>query len=647
MLYLNRLKNALDPRENQDQPVDLLTLSLDNFKNITKDFDDLFARLHSLNATEQLQAIWIYMAFTFYVRHWANDQGTHIEMPEKLKLIKELDKAIYHNIGDVLNRINHTSCDFFRNYPKHYHQKLLQINANLFAYAQMLKNDGISSEKILHNLPLKIKQEVLHISEERAQERENKGPSYTERNVNELLFQTLRHVPEPFQPLKKTVNDVYVDKATGLELDFPLKGNISIETDGIHHNTHGSMAHSVIHNFKAFAMREQGWTRVPVLANSSTNIIAARIADLLHYSPVADFFKQNQALVILFQNIQAEILSSQEIISHSMEDSKRDAYIEYLESLFNQMNTIRNFLKHRHLEVLLRSNAQIPQEVYRAKQAYEQTLFEVNNLKNELSRIELAETQQEAKMLAMNETQSRLQNEYNAFVNKIEQYSTNVTALREAINRYHRSKQTGEYEKNLTGYEKSFKENTEKLEAVTKHIDKLDLVKNDKQCELLMFMQKQNTEKTNYEKLLANKNQLKQKIDAKVAFAEKESLPMKAFFSNHLPTAEMSAITHHSQLTFNVTRSGLQVKLHNMAQQQKSFAEETEEKRRKLRNEVTHASKAIPEKLHHKESVQDRQDYRPTNLPSYSQQRKRSNTYYHDDRRDGERRNASSARATY
>ncbi|HRE32937.1 MAG TPA: hypothetical protein PLD88_13240, partial [Candidatus Berkiella sp.] len=114
--------------------------------------------------------------------------------------------------------INQTEPRFLENFARNYHQKLLQINANLFAYMQMLKNDKNATETLIQHIPLTINQAILALAESKAQERENKPTSFTERRTNQTLINQLQKVPEPFQPIKQTADSVYIDKTTGLEL---------------------------------------------------------------------------------------------------------------------------------------------------------------------------------------------------------------------------------------------------------------------------------------------------------------------------------------------------------------------------------------------------------------------------------------------
>ncbi|HRE32938.1 MAG TPA: hypothetical protein PLD88_13245, partial [Candidatus Berkiella sp.] len=85
------LKNRLDPMDQSAPAVNLLTISADEFAHIINDFNTVLSQdLSYLRPKDQLEAIWLYMAVTFYVHHWASDtlNGQLVQMQEKLHIIK-------------------------------------------------------------------------------------------------------------------------------------------------------------------------------------------------------------------------------------------------------------------------------------------------------------------------------------------------------------------------------------------------------------------------------------------------------------------------------------------------------------------------------------------------------------------------------
>lgn len=354
--------------------VNILDMPLENFKEISNAFEELFesATFSNFGYTAEQQAnpfvkkkildhqtnlIFLYMAFSLYVLKHAKIKGTKA-WRGKLKIVTALNLITYQQIGCTLKLlINSKPADLTDNLS--FHQRLLMINCNLFAFAKILidhaqatKNNGLL-ENILQLLPLEIPASKLRQSKEKANNRTMIDPGHTENEVNISLIQILRQdLPDfIFKPQKMTPNSKKMDKVSGLELDFPLDSFVTIETDGPHHFSNNRRA--LIDYFKNTALQEAGWIRGSISTNSDCIKPARNIAYLLLLPQVTAFVKEYIKLNTLRQTIRAKIIEVQKEYQQLKQEAYRPIYHNHFNALFNFERLITSILLSNNLSAML------------------------------------------------------------------------------------------------------------------------------------------------------------------------------------------------------------------------------------------------------------------------------------------------------
>ncbi|MCS5711091.1 hypothetical protein [Candidatus Berkiella aquae] len=647
---LKQLKDYLDPIGNDKKPTNLLSNSLSNFEHIIDTFKTLFND-QELDREDQLVVAWLYMAVTFSIHQWAADpqiiQDTNIG--EKLKRIQALDAKIYPALGNILNNIKRIHLDTYTSFDRHYHQKLLQIQSNLFAYIKMLQSSGHDIKEITKVIPLSFDKDNIRISQNKAKHRPAAPTSDSELTTNLKLLRNLAPEPEQFQPIKQRADHPYIDEKTGCELDFPLRGeNITIETDGIHHFYPETKIHTITHNFTASTLHERGWSRIPVLCEQ-VEFLPEHIAKMLQYEAVGDFSEKMKQLNKLQEAIQAEIRYVQEKLTSSFElpADKKPLYLEYLESLINKEHTLRTFLAKKHLEVFLRNPA-LSSDIDKLQHQINNTYVKLQPAEEELEKSNSQLLRINQAISAGEEQLKQSMAKSSAVVEKIEKFKKIEIALQEALNKYALSKTNGEYEKYPERHEKCFDDNTRKMRDVKKILRELESSEQAVAIKKLETKVKQdNAQHASLTRLKKMKEEL---VNTYKANIDRFRLSQNQSFAHYLPVECADAILNGVQSAFDVARahfneSRKSVQRDNFDNVARSRNEERRQERQEDSRVQPQQSKAPSNNaLYHKPSHSRESERRPF-LPSLERSKEihRSETTRSDDRqRDSyQRRNST------
>lgn len=339
---LAQLKNFLDAKE---APKDIF-----NERYLPQIFDDFQAIFNSelfrdyphtySQKFAQLNAVWLYLAFSQYVHHWKNDASISPAIKAQLETIYECDRQVIPSIAQALRNINQA---YVQDLPhdRNYHQKLLMIQGNLFNYFSTLaKNNPDQLDFILRTLPLSLARHVLENAANIAQTRLGGASHHTETHV----FHALREItpPDYFHFLKATPDACHIDPFTGLELDCPLNNFITIETDGPHHYYSDSHRHHLVHTFKSSLLREYGWSRVPITLDNPSEQ-ARNISHLLQLEPVKAFAEIYNQVICKH----AEIINAIQQ-STSLEEIQRLLSLEYKFREFKKRQLLEKALDCTH-----------------------------------------------------------------------------------------------------------------------------------------------------------------------------------------------------------------------------------------------------------------------------------------------------------
>ncbi len=344
---LQQLNTTLSPP--QGSGVDVARISLTEFKKITKNFSGYLShQFYDDYYDNQMHSLWLYMAFSLNVHHWAHKNNT-VSGKEKLQAIAALDSIYLNNLDQFISHLNLQYDDYLNSFDRSFYQKLLMINNCLFGFRQILSNKDFGTIFNTH---------VLNIAKNHAQTRKQNVTSTSENITNEALTKGLKSAPGCFQPLKQT-KQPYIDFETGLELDFPLNSKITIETDGAqHYYQHDShlRRHTLVHHMKSFALRESGWVRVP-LPTDKADILqanAANIAKLLHFPQVAWFSQKHQECNMALNEIQEKIQTLSQSLSQASTDANKEI-TKAIDSLLSiEKNLRKKYLEVGHLKKLLK-----------------------------------------------------------------------------------------------------------------------------------------------------------------------------------------------------------------------------------------------------------------------------------------------------
>lgn len=365
----------------------------------------------------QLNAIWLYMAFSLFTHKQANHPA--LTGSDKLNKINALDAELYAKIGGVIQSINGTKIHFLKNNSLDFHQKLPMVHNNLFHYFQILRNNPrIDQKLLLEKLPLSFSKEVLASSCDKMKTRKETKQSISEYANNAMLFRSFReNCPQIFEPLPKQ-NGMYIDDAIGLELDCPHRMKLTFETDGPHHY-YPSGQHDFIHHLKSVALRETGWTRISLKTDSSeekNNI--AFMTKILNISNVGTFAEAYQELGIILNELRTKIVQYQSMLLKANLQEKPFVMQATLD-LLNIENALRKqFLDPKHLKNLLKS--------YKDK-----TTFSISETKDKILGFQL-NMQEEKKAIDAFLKQERMMScEINPMKQSLQVLSEEITVLKE------------------------------------------------------------------------------------------------------------------------------------------------------------------------------------------------------------------------
>jgi len=143
-------------------------------------------------------------------------------------------------IVNALNTINDHPEEWNKIHDIVLHQRLLMIENLLFLLAYHLKQSSNSAlDVVLLDLPLEMNKVVLEKSKQMVVNRKQEGISLSELCMNKVFLAYLRDPSFKYHALKERAESIYVDKDSGLELDFPLANKVDIEYDGQCHYIDG------------------------------------------------------------------------------------------------------------------------------------------------------------------------------------------------------------------------------------------------------------------------------------------------------------------------------------------------------------------------------------------------------------------------
>jgi len=461
---LEAIKELLDPSGSTHK--DIMNMGDKEFNHIlslfekvfSRDFDNFGEESHGRGLAEirkkQLEAVWLYMAFSLYVQHWAGEGAPHTTKgAEKLAAVRKLDEDVLPCMRELVRNINSTRNEHFQKHHISYYQKLLQVNGNLFTFSRnVLRNRKTNIDELASDLPLSIDSNKLEVTKEKVKSlRKEKagGPSGTESRVNAALSQGLQDAPADFQPVKKEGSN-HIDDNSGLELDFPLVGKVAVETDSKFHTVSNGRKHTMVHSLKTFLLREQGWTRVPIHAEENPVTRANDIASMLHHGPVVVFNQAYQQLMQQQQQIRAEIVNVQRMLDLRPSQNIREAHLQYISELWKIDNNIIEIMRNRFLEHML-SKSSTPE--MKSINAYYEEIKKQNQLIKEgeenirKAQTERAELGPKKQLLQESITKiSECNNEINgAYQSKIDEYERKLATATANKDRYKRERNHAQY----------------------------------------------------------------------------------------------------------------------------------------------------------------------------------------------------------
>ncbi|HRE32432.1 MAG TPA: hypothetical protein PLD88_10700, partial [Candidatus Berkiella sp.] len=160
-------------------------------------------------------------------------------------------------------------------------------------------------------------------------------------------------------------SDLYIDANTGLELDYPLEQKIAMETDGIHHFHSGR--HNMVHNMKANALLESGWTRVgiqpsgctPHSTSGSEDFCLREVhgmAQILNLGFVNAYAEKYQTLMSYSQQIKDKIKIMHAQLLIEINQITYQKINQEINELLEIDSQIRAFTRERFLGKLLKRN---------------------------------------------------------------------------------------------------------------------------------------------------------------------------------------------------------------------------------------------------------------------------------------------------
>lgn len=365
-ILLKNLRTQIDPTDKSSTAIDPVALSLDNLQAILYDFSNVFRDMNQshnnkeFRAAQKISVLWLYFIFSNYVYHWGAENK---KMTAKLQKIQEFERIHLKLIGRMLNSIEQSCEALSNNDNMSIHQRLLMIQGYLLEF---IKRQSVDAKEVLTHIPVALPSHQLVSSQSVVSQRKPSSASDIESRANKTLFKFMNKgsIPDAFKPRKQNENDQYeniqfIDATTGLELDFPLRGQITIETDGKQYHLGAFGRHDMVHTFKATILRQNNWVRIAFnptseISDDYNNLtMLKRISDLLAIPFVHDFYIKYQILLDLREKIRNELYIVQnEVLFPKREQEAKHS--EYLEKLFILEIKIGEFINQRHLECLLR-----------------------------------------------------------------------------------------------------------------------------------------------------------------------------------------------------------------------------------------------------------------------------------------------------
>lgn len=372
---LQNLRKQINSFSKSKAEIDPYVLSTDDIQAILDDFSIIFQSMEKkynrkgfyddgapnlTHAAHQVDGLWLYFVFSNYVHHWA---AVSPDMKAKFEQIQSFDKEHFKIIAKILIQIEKSYHSLTTKPNVSDHQRILMIQGYL---PEFIKRQTSSVEESLMHIRIAFPNKLIKSSQSIIAERDASSTSGIETSINAHLFESLSKdsIPDAFAPQKQNPQDSYVDDATGLELDFPLRGNITIETDGVEYHQGAFGRHNMVHTFKATIMRQSDWVRIPFNpsfdgAGDYTNAtMLKRITDLMHIPFVHDFHLQYKQLLEIRRKVRIDLDLLQKKVLFKYTSLKEDER-NYLSDLIRLDDELEKFIKKRHLESLLREPVQM------------------------------------------------------------------------------------------------------------------------------------------------------------------------------------------------------------------------------------------------------------------------------------------------
>lgn len=349
--------------------LNLLQITENEYTELMDEFAQLFNFYgnETVRTRQQLDVAWHYMAVSVYIHHWAKGNVTDREgniifrdRDNKVALVEQNDARFVPLLANVFRNVDAASIEAFKNQPKNYHQQLLYLDTTLFHFIGLLRrNTNVDISQFLDVL-FTYDLNKQELSSQVAQNRQAKGTSRFEYFVNSKLFEKLQHAPHYFKPLKQSPDEIYIDDETGLELDFPLNGRITIESDGMHegHFTE-TLQHGPIHNFKSFALRETGWTRVGFMALEGWEAHMDNMIELMALPKVHEFAEEYLRFTDKVEYFRSNIIALQrQLRDGEIQPNVVDAARKATLTLIGLENEMRKVIDKRYFETFLLTASQ-------------------------------------------------------------------------------------------------------------------------------------------------------------------------------------------------------------------------------------------------------------------------------------------------
>ena len=412
---LKNIRSYLDPKGMTNTPnsrsiaIDPIALSTQDFSNLLADFTKVIGGMvkggrykgrtftdNHTHPAHKLDAIWLYMALSNYLRHWSRDLKLHKELQDKIAMLNDFERMYFDYISQIIKDIERDYIYLKMTVNKRDHQRLLMINGNLYNFIRKIP---VSLDDKLASIPVGFSDAVLMNSSRVAQmPRTTSGTSLIEGYVNAYLFKCLSDAPEGFQPLKVNHNTAYIEPKTGLELDFPLKGGITIETDGAKYHNGEYGRHDPVHTLKSAVLRQSDMVSVRFTPTNQieSKKFLSRLVGLLLIPGVYQYHLVYQKLLNIRSSVRSKIKQVQKVVHSNI--SNMDKPIRMLRKLWALESAIQKQIARRALEKLLRADhnnnlenmnlteqAEFKDDLIKANEQITEIQNEINILKDKVS----------------------------------------------------------------------------------------------------------------------------------------------------------------------------------------------------------------------------------------------------------------------